>query len=96
MFKKTRGALDNLDMRADIIGYIAACFTTFSLLPQIVRIRRLKEAKDVSLVMPLMVAVGSALWIVYGLMISSAPVIAANTIALIIAVATIAFAIRYR
>ncbi len=83
-------------MKVDIIGYTAACFTTFSLLPQIVRMYRLKEAKDVSLFMPLMVAIGSVLWVVYGFLIASPPVIAANGIALIIAVITVMFAVRYR
>lgn len=85
-----------MQTRIDIIGYIAACFTTFSLLPQIVRIWRLKEAKDVSLFMPLMVAVGSVLWLVYGFLIASPPVVAANAVALVIAVITVLFAVRYR
>jgi MtN3 and saliva related transmembrane protein len=83
-------------MRIDIIGYAAACFTTFSLLPQIIRIVRLKEAKDVSLFMPLMVAVGSVLWLVYGFLITSPPVVASNAIALIVAIITVVFALRYR
>ncbi|MHB8109721.1 MAG: SemiSWEET family sugar transporter [Syntrophorhabdaceae bacterium] len=81
---------------ADYIGYAAACFTTFSLLPQILRIRKLKEAKDVSISMPLMVATGSVLWFIYGLVIWSFPVMAANAVALIVALITIVFAIRYR
>lgn len=80
----------------DYIGYLAACFTTFSLLPQIMRIRRLKEAKDVSIFLPVMVAIGSVLWLVYGLLIASAPVIAANGVAFIIALVTVIFAIHYR
>ena len=44
----------NIAMK-DIIGYVAALFTTFSLLPQIIRIWKLKEARDISLFMPLMV-----------------------------------------
>jgi len=81
---------------ADLIGYIAACFTTFSLLPQILRIRRLKEARDVSLFLPLMIVIGSVLWSVYGILISSIPVIVANGVALIIALITVFFTIRYR
>lgn len=81
---------------ADLIGYIAACFTTFSLLPQILRVWRLKEARDVSLFLPLMIVVGSVLWSVYGILIGSVPVIAANGIALVIALITVFFTIRYR
>jgi MtN3 and saliva related transmembrane protein len=80
----------------DLVGYIAACFTTFSLLPQILRIWRLKEARDVSVYLPLMVLTGSVLWVVYGIMIGSTPVIVANTVALIVALITVFFTIRYR
>lgn len=85
-----------MNIRVDIFGYVAACFTTFSLLPQIIRIARLKEAKDVSLFMPLMVAVGSALWIVYGFLLASIPIVAANAVALVIALITIRYALKYR
>lgn len=81
---------------ADLVGYMAACFTTFSLLPQILRIRRLKEARDVSVFLPLMIVIGSVLWLVYGILIDSAPVIAANGIALFIALITVYYTIRYR
>ena len=81
---------------ADITGYAAACFTTFSLLPQIIRILRLRDSRDVSIFMPIMVGVGSALWVVYGLFIGSMPVKAANTVSLILAVLTVVFAARYR
>lgn len=81
---------------ADYIGYLAACLTTFSLLPQIVRIRRLKEARDVSIFMPGMIAAGSVLWLIYGILISSLPVIAANSVALIISLITVVLTIHYR
>ena len=80
----------------DLIGYVAALFTTFSLLPQIVRIWKLKEARDVSLFMPLMVSIGSVLWLIYGIMIAEAPVIAANAIALVVALMTLLITIKYR
>jgi len=81
---------------ADLIGYMAACFTTFSLVPQIIRIWRLKEARDVSVFMPLMVSIGSVLWVAYGIAIGSVPVIVANTVALAVALTTVFFTVRYR
>jgi uncharacterized protein with PQ loop repeat len=32
-----------------LIGYLAALLTTFSLIPQIIRVYRLKESRDISL-----------------------------------------------
>jgi MtN3 and saliva related transmembrane protein len=80
----------------DVIGYIAALFTTFSLLPQIIRIWKLKEARDISLFMPLMVSIGTVLWLVYGIMIAEAPVIAANIVSLLVALVTLFVTIKYR
>jgi MtN3 and saliva related transmembrane protein len=80
----------------DIIGYMAALFTTFSLLPQIIRIWKLKEARDISLFMPLMVSIGAILWLVYGIMIAEAPVIAANIVSLLVALITLFVTIKYR
>ena len=80
----------------DAIGYIAALFTTFSLLPQIMRIWKLKEARDISLFMPLMVSIGAVLWLVYGIMIAEAPVIAANAVSLLVALTTLFITIKYR
>jgi MtN3 and saliva related transmembrane protein len=80
----------------DVIGYVAALFTTFSLLPQIIRIWKLKEARDISLFMPLMVSIGAVLWLVYGIMIAEAPVIAANAVSLLVALTTLFVTIKYR
>lgn len=79
-----------------IIGFIAAFFTTFAMLPQAVRIWRLKEARDVSLWMPVMIIIGSFLWLIYGIMTKKAPIIFANVVALIISMFTLWAAIRYR
>ncbi len=79
-----------------IIGFIAAFFTTFSMLPQAVRIWRLKEARDVSIWMPSMITIGSCLWLVYGIMIKEAPIIFANAVALLISLFTLIVTIRFR
>ena len=80
----------------DVIGYVAALFTTFSLLPQIIRIWKLKEARDISLFMPLMLSIGTLLWLVYGIIIAETPVIAANAVSLLVALITLFVTIRYR
>jgi uncharacterized protein with PQ loop repeat len=43
---------------AQYIGFLAAVLTTFAGVPQMVRIVRLKESRDVSLWMTLMLAAG--------------------------------------
>ncbi|HOV90517.1 MAG TPA: SemiSWEET transporter [Syntrophorhabdaceae bacterium] len=79
-----------------IIGFIAAFFTTFSMMPQVIRIWRLKEARDISLWMPIMILIGSVLWLIYGVLIKQIPVIIANSISILISIFTLVASIRYR
>jgi MtN3 and saliva related transmembrane protein len=64
----------------DIIGSLAAVITTIAWLPQILKILREKQARDISLVTTGSLAVGVFLWIVYGVAIGSLPVILANSV----------------
>lgn len=79
-----------------IIGFIAAFFTTFAMLPQAYRVWKLKEAKDVSLWMPSMIMIGSCLWLIYGIMLREAPIIFANSIAFLISLFTLLVTIKFR
>ena len=80
----------------DLIGYVAAFFTTFALFPQIVRIWKLKEARDISIFLPFMSSTGSALWLIYGIMIQEMPVIAANAVALVFGLTILFVTLKYR
>jgi MtN3 and saliva related transmembrane protein len=62
----------------EAIGLAAACLTTFSFLPQAFRIWRSRSARDVSLVMYLMMTTGSVMWLVYGVLIGSPSLIFSN------------------
>jgi MtN3 and saliva related transmembrane protein len=64
----------------EILGFTAAVLTTLSFLPQALRIRRLGTAGDVSLTMYLMMVSGQALWLIYGIVIASPSMIAANVV----------------
>ena len=64
----------------EIIGYIAACFTTFAMLPQALHVYRTGEVEQLSLRTFAMATFGSAIWIVYGMLISNLVLILANLI----------------
>lgn len=68
-----------------IIGYIAAVLTTISFVPQVIHIHKTKNTSSISLAMYAIFCIGVFLWLVYGLIIDSAPVIVANSITLILA-----------
>jgi MtN3 and saliva related transmembrane protein len=79
----------------DWIGAVGGTLTTFAFLPQVNKIWRSRSAKDVSLPMYLMFTCGVLCWLVYGLLIGSWPIIGANIVTLILALAIIAMKLRF-
>ncbi|NLR74141.1 SemiSWEET transporter [Leeia aquatica] len=69
----------------DGIGMVAACCTTFAFLPQALKVWRDRSARDISLATYLLLVMGIALWLWYGLLIQSLPVILANACSLLLA-----------
>jgi MtN3 and saliva related transmembrane protein len=63
-----------------ILGFMAGLFTTFSVIPQIIKIFKTKSARDISVIFSLMFVVGGLLWLSYGIVDRLAPVILWNTI----------------
>lgn len=78
-----------------VIGLIAGLLTTIAFVPQLTKTWKSKSAKDVSLVMLMTFTTGVLLWLIYGLLIQAAPVIAANAVTLLLAGAILALKIRY-
>ena len=67
-----------------IIGLIGAALTTFSFLPQAVKAIRTKHTKDLSMPMLIMLIFGIAFWVTYGILIKNIPLIAANSVSLVL------------
>lgn len=65
-----------------IIGLTAAFFTTFAFLPQAVKTIKTRHTKDLSLIMLIMTDAGLIFWLIYGIVITSIPIIAANTVSI--------------
>lgn len=70
---------------AAVIGFIAAILTTVAFVPQVMKIWRTRSAKDVSLGMYTLFTIGVVLWLVYGILIDSWPIILANCVTLLLA-----------
>lgn len=66
----------------DIIGSIAATLTTVAFIPQAVKVIRDKDTEALSLSMYVIFTAGIALWLIYGLMLMSWPIIIANIVTL--------------
>lgn len=85
-----------MDHGFGIIGYIAALLTTFSSVPQIIRVYRLKESRDISLWTVSSLSAGILLWVVHGIIIGDLPVIIANAVSLCLSILLIFLVVKYR
>ena len=80
-------------MGGRLIGSAATCCTSISFVPQLLRVRRLKSARDISLVM--FFSFGVFLWLVYGIFIHSFPVILANSVTLFLSLAVLVLKLHF-
>lgn len=78
-----------------IIGFAAAFCTTFALVPQVLKAWRSRSTADVSMGWIAVLAVGTFLWFVYGVMVHDAPLITANGVSLVLAVTILALKLRH-
>ena len=83
-----------MEFHVDIIGYLAACLTTLSFLVQAVKSWRTKDLSGISVGMYSMFASGVALWLAYGLVINSMPLIVTNSLTLAFALSILIMKIR--
>lgn len=67
------------------IGMLAGIFTTVSFLPQVIRSWKTRDLAGVSLAMYSLFVLGVALWLTYGILLGSWPVIVANSVTVVLA-----------
>ena len=79
----------------ELVGSGAALLTTFCWVPQAVRTIRLRDTRAISLSAQLAFAAGLALWLVYGVLIGSWPLIGANVISLGLVSAIVVMKLRF-
>jgi MtN3 and saliva related transmembrane protein len=78
------------------IGFLAAILTSVAFVPQVLKVWRARSATDISLGMYTLFTLGVALWLVYGVLIHSWPVIVANFFTLLLAGAVLVMKIRFK
>ena len=79
----------------NLVGTAAGILTTTSFLPQFIKTLKYKKTRDLSLGMYSVLSTGMFLWLVYGIMIGSFPVIAANGVSFVLAVTILFLKIKY-
>jgi len=77
----------------EIIGYVAATLTTIALLPQVIKIIKTKDTKNLSLYMYIVFVIGISLWLVYGILITNYALIFANAVTIVLGAIILSFKI---
>ena len=77
------------------IGLLAGLLTTAAFIPQVWKIYQTKSGKDISGRMFWLFSLGIALWLVYGTLLGSVPLILTNVVTLILSMAILALKYRY-
>jgi MtN3 and saliva related transmembrane protein len=80
----------------DLIGFTAGALTTAAFVPQVVKSWQTRDLRGVSLRMYSLFTLGVALWLAYGIAVTSWPVIVCNAITLVLAGLVLALKLRHR
>jgi MtN3 and saliva related transmembrane protein len=81
---------------ATTLGLVAGTLTSIAAIPQLVKTLRTRHARDISVWQPLLLAIGIALWLVYGILIHDLPLVLANIVPLICNIMLTILKLRYR
>jgi len=65
------------------LGFVAGVFTTFCYVPQLMRVFRLKSAREISTIYTILILCGTGIWLVYGILIKNPPLMIWNAIAFV-------------
>ena len=66
----------------EYIGLAAGALVTLALIPQLIRVFKLKSAREISVLFNISLLLGMILWLVYGILLGLMPVILWNSIGL--------------
>lgn len=78
-----------------LVGLTAGTLTTVAFLPQLLKTWRSRSAKDMSMSWLVSFSAGIFLWLVYGILIQSFPVILTNAVTLILTLVILFFKLRF-
>lgn len=79
-----------------MVGFIAACLTTFGFVPQVIKVLKTKETESISLGMYVLSVTGMFLWLAHGIVQKDAALIIANSISASLAGIILFCKLRYK
>ncbi|RYZ19336.1 MAG: hypothetical protein EOO16_20215 [Chitinophagaceae bacterium] len=79
----------------EVLGMIAGSISAITFLPQVIKTWRTKSASDISLLMFTFATISVILWLVYGIVKQSVPIIYTNSMVLLFSLIMLYFKFRY-
>ena len=83
-----------MSFNIELTGFIAAILTTVAFIPQVYKVWQTKSVSGMSLTMYLIFFCGVLLWLVYGLIINSLPMIIGNAVTIVLTLIILYFLLR--
>lgn len=80
----------------DTLGFVAGALTTSAFLPQVLKSWQTRDLSGISLRMYSLFTAGVALWLIYGIALTSWPIIIANAITLALAGGVLILKLRHK
>jgi len=81
--------------RSEVIGFVAGFGTTFAAVPDLLGMFKRRSSKGINPTMAGIIGVFQIVWVYYGLLIASRPVIAWNMIGVVINLLTVGAYVRF-
>ncbi|MBI4303394.1 MAG: hypothetical protein HY665_03545 [Chloroflexi bacterium] len=79
----------------EIFGYIAGALTTASFIPQVIRVFKLRSAREISLLFTTLLLAGLLSWLAFGIAYRITPVILWNAVGAVLAAMLLYAKLRY-
>lgn len=87
--------MQSVALTVTIVGSVSAALTTAAFVPQVARVWRLRDARDISLTTFAVFSVGLIGWVAYGTLVDSIPIVAANVLTLGLALTIVALKMKF-
>ncbi|CYV72680.1 lipid-A-disaccharide synthase N-terminal domain-containing protein [Streptococcus suis] len=79
-----------------MIGFIAACLTTFGFILQVIKVVKTKDTESISLGMYVMSVTGMSLWLIHGIIQGDMALMIANSVSVTLAGIILVYKLIYK
>ena len=80
---------------AELLGFVAGALVTCSIIPQVIRVLRLKSAHEVSTLFTTLLLLGVITWLVYGIVLNLIAIMAWNSVGAVLAATLLYAKLKY-